>query len=135
MRGFTHRHAVRAGDALQARGDIRRLADGEGLDASAGTDLADDHRAGMNTHAYREVHADLRCPADAHRPHRPHDFEARITRAAGVVFVRVGHTEVDEHAVAQVLHDGAVESLHDLRAVGLVFANQIPQVFGIEALG
>ena len=49
-----------------------------------------------------------------------HQIQPRTHRSLGVVFVGLGVTEVDEHAIAHVLCNKAAETLHGFRDALLV---------------
>jgi SAM (Sterile alpha motif) domain-containing protein len=61
-----------------------------------------------------------------------HQRQAGSDSLFRVVLVRLRVTEVDEHAVAHVLGDEAVEAAYRLCCAGVIAADDLAQVFGVE---
>jgi hypothetical protein len=59
---------------------------------------------------------------------------ASVHRPRGIVFVRHRPAKVHQQAVAQILGNGALVLLNDRRGGGLIGADHLAQVFGIEPL-
>jgi hypothetical protein len=59
-------------------------------------------------------------------------LQPRPDRALGVVLVRLGPTEIGEHAVAHVLGDVAAPALDHLGAGAMIRSDHLPHVFGVE---
>ena len=121
-------HAVRLGNALQARRKVRRLADDCLLLRSARPDqVADDHQPGRNADTGLQGRVGLQATycRDQLQP-RPH-------RSLGVVLVRLRIAEVDQDAVAHVLRYEAAEATHGLGDALLIGRNDLAEVFRVHA--
>ena len=105
--------AVGLGDALQPRGEVRRVADDAALLRLSRTEqIADDDDPGRDPDAHMQRRAggrlQLRRGLDDREP-RPHG-------ALGVVLVRLRIAEIGEHAVAHVFGDEAAVARDQARA-------------------
>jgi hypothetical protein len=118
---------------LQARGQVRCFADGERFGAPTSANLADDDRTRVNADAHRDLGAYARLPTRVQARHGLHDLEGGVPRTARIVLVSVRNPEVDEDAVAQVLHHQAVETPHRVGAVRLMLANEVTKLFRVDA--
>ena len=122
--------AVRLGQPLQPRGQVRGLADHRLLARGAAADQVAHHHQprrdpdpGGQRLAFRRGQ-----PADG-----PQDVQPGPDRALGVVLVGPGEAEVGEHAVAHELGDVPLEAGDLARDRVLVGADDLAQVLGIEA--
>ena len=121
---------VRAGFRLNARRDVRRLAQCELFAAHARADIADHDETGMN------ADADVRSfPAGTNALDPLQQVESRMHGARGIVFVRHWISEVRQHAVTQVLRDVTLVVTDDLGACRLILRVELAQFFGVEAFG
>ena len=119
-----------AGEGLQARREVRRLADDRLLPRAALADqVAHDDEAGRDADPGREGVAGRR-PELRHRTGR---FQPCPDRALGRVLVRPGPAEVGEHAVAHELRDVALEARDLARDRVLVGADELAHLLRVEA--
>ena len=120
------------GQRLQARGEVRRLADHRLLARRALADqVADDDEAGGDPDPGGERLAGRRAQAG----HGRGDGEPGPDRALGLVLVRPGPAEVGEHAVAHELGDVALEARDLARDRVLVGAEDLAHLLGVEPRG
>jgi hypothetical protein len=68
------------------------------------------------------------------RLHRVEDREPRPNGPLGVVLARVGPTEVDEEAVAELLRDVATPALDGVACGLLVLCHHVAPLLGVEML-
>ena len=61
------------------------------------------HRITNNYRAGGDPDSDLQCGGRWHRLERSHDVQGGSNRPTGVVFVRLGPSEIDHQAIAQIL--------------------------------
>ncbi len=120
---------------LQARGQVRRLAQGELLPPLSAPYRSDDNQAGMHADAHRQRNLQLRHQPRAQLADRRDDAQPGAHRALGVVFMRLGMAEVHHQSIAEKLGDMALVAFDDRRAGRLIGADHLPQVFGIEPSG
>ena len=132
LRRAAHHDRIRRRELLDARGDVRCVAQGEALGAGGAAQVPDQRQAGVNRDAHREVDVEARSHAGREVGDRPHDLEARLHAATGVVLVRDRIAEVDHDAVALELRGRALVALDDLGADLTVGADQVAQVLRIE---
>ena len=105
-RGGGDHHGVRRGGRLQARGEVRRLADDVALLRLAGADQFADHdQAGGDADADLMRAADRRARATASIKR-----ERGAHGVLGVGLVRLRIAEIDQHAVAHVFGDDSRRS-------------------------
>ena len=69
-------------------------------------------------------------PAD-----RVDDREPGADRPLGIILVRLGIAEIDEHAVAHILGDKTAKPADGVRDAAMVGADDLAQILGIEARG
>ena len=124
--------AVRFGDALQPRCQVRRLAQDAALLRLAGPDqIADHHEPGRNPDAYLAAARERASRA----AHRANDVEPGPHRPLGVVLVRMRIAEVDQHAVAHVFRHEPVEARTSSGNTFLIGRNDLSQVLRVHAGG
>jgi len=63
-----------------------------------------------------------------------HDLDTGVHRALCIVLVGLWITEIDQNLVADVFGDVAVVTPNDIRAVLLIGAQDLAQVFRVEPL-
>jgi hypothetical protein len=103
-------HRAHLRHLAQGRQAIRRaineswsVAGIEMSESALADDIAHHHRPGRHPHAYRQVNF-VPCPAVfVQGGHRLHHRQARSHRPPGVILVRPGIPEIDEHAVPHVM--------------------------------
>ena len=105
LRGTADHHRVGRGHGFEARGDVRRVAEGEHLALGAAAHRADHHRAGVDADARRQTHPVLGLERIVQRAKRGEDLEPGTHGAFGVVLVGLRIAEVHEQPVAQILGD------------------------------
>ena len=113
---------VRLGDALQARREVRRLADDAALLRFARADeVADDDQPGRDADAHLQAERggglQLRHRLDQRKPGQH--------RALGVVLVGLGIAEISQHAVAHVFGDEAAGLANRLGAASMIGADDL----------
>ena len=127
-RGADH-HAVGLGDPLQPRREVGGLADHRMPALRPAADqLADHYQAGGDADAGLQRHA-------RDRPQlvdRGDDRERRPDRALGIVLMGMRIAEIDQHAVAEILRDGAVEAADQLGGTAVKGGDDGLQILGIE---
>ena len=116
-------------ERLQARGEIRSLADDSMLLRLAGSDeVADNDQAGRETDAALQA----RIRERLERGHGGDEFQPDPHRALGVVLMRLRIAEIDEHAVAHISrHKPGIAADHVGNAF-VIHADHIAQILGIE---
>ena len=115
------------GRRLQARREVRRLADDVALLRFAGADqLADHDQAGG------DADADLVLAADRERADGLDHRQRRAHGILGVGLVRLGIAEIDQHAVAHVFGDEAAEAGDHGGRAFVIGGDDVAQVFRIE---
>jgi hypothetical protein len=67
-------------------------------------------------------------PAD-----RVDDREPGASRALGVILVRLGVAEINQHAVAHVLGDKTAKAADGVGRAAMIGADDLAQILGIEA--
>ena len=116
--------------ALQARREVRRLADDAALLRLARSDqVADDNQPG------RDADTGLQRSARLEPGHRRDQLQPRPHRPLGVVLMRLRIAEIDEHAVAHVFRHEAAEAAHGLGDAFLIGRNDLAQVLRVHAGG
>jgi len=114
---------------LQARREIRRLADDAALPRLARADeIADHNQTGRDP----DAHMQRRTGRGDEFRRRLDDGKPGSNGALGVVLVRLGIAKVGEHAVAHVLRDKPAVALDPLGAAMMISANYPMQIFRIE---
>ena len=120
---------VGRGGRLQARGQVRRLADDVAfLRLAAADQFADHHQAGGDADAHL-----MAALADLERADRLDHRQRGTHRVAGVGLVRFRIAEIDQHAVAHVFGDKAVEAGDHAGRAFVVGGDDVAQVFRIDA--
>ena len=123
-------HRVRLGDPLQARREVRRLADNAALLRLARSDqVADDDEPGGN------ADTGLQRSARLEPGHRRDQLQSRPDRPLGVVLMRLRIAEINEHAVAHVFGHEPAEAAHRLGDAFLIGRNDLAQVLRVHARG
>ena len=117
---------VRRGQGLQPSGKVRRLADDPALLRGALADQIADHgQPGGDAEPHAQIFA-RRQSADRF-DHR----EAGAHRPLGIVLMRLRIAEIDQHAVAHVFGDKAVEAADRLGDRAVVVPDQLAQILGV----
>jgi hypothetical protein len=102
-------HAVRLGNALQARCKVWRLADNSLLLRSARTDqIADDYQSRCDAYARPQGRMGLQ------GGDRSHQLQPRAHGPLGVILMGLRIPEIDQDPVAHVLRYEATKALHGL---------------------
>ena len=120
---------ARPGQRLQAGREVWRLADDAPLLRRTRADqIANHDEAGgdANPNVQRLLCGE---PAD-----RVDDREPGADRALGIVLMRLGVAEIDQHAVAHILGDKAAKAGDGVGDTAMVGADDLAQILGIEAL-
>ena len=125
-RCFADDQRVRRGQALQPGGEVRRLADDPALLRGALADQIADHgEPGGDAEPHAQI---LSCRQSAdrldHRQPGPH-------RPLGIVLMRLRIAEIDQHPVAHVFGDKAVEAADRLADRAVVVADQLAQILRV----
>ena len=119
---------ARPGQRLQSGGEVWRLADHAALLRGTGADQIanDDEAAGdADPHVQRLLCGE---PAD-----RVDDREPGASRALGIVLMRLGIAEINQHAVAHILGDKTAKAGDGVGDAAMVGADDLAQILGIEA--
>ncbi len=124
---------IGAGEGLQARGEVGRVADHRLLARGALADrLADHDEPARDADAHGEAGPVAAGDLGAERRQRVENREAGADRALGVLFLRVRVAEINQHAVAHEFGDVAVEMPDGFADRLLKGADHIAHVLGIE---
>ena len=115
---------------LQARREVRRLADDAALLRLARSDQVADH-----DQPGRDADTGLQRSAGLQRCHRRDQLQPRPHRPLGVVLMRLRIAEIHQHAVAHVLRHEPAEALHGLGDAFLIGRNDLAQVLRVHAGG
>ena len=110
--------------------EVWRLADYAPLLRSTGTNQIANHdeAAGdADPHVQRLLRGE---PAD-----RVDDRQPGAGRALGIVLVRLGIAEINQHAVAHILGDKAAKAADRVGDAAMIGADNFAQILGIEARG
>ena len=119
------------GQGLQTGGEVRRFADDRLLLRRALADqIADDHQPGGDPDARLELDG-----FDIEATDRVDDAQPRADRPLGIVLMRPRVAEIDQHAVAHVFGDKAVEAGDDLGDGAVIGGDDLAQILGIEPRG
>ena len=126
--GRVDHHLIRPGEALQACGEVRRLADRRLLARITGANrLADDHQSRCDANPNMEWFAAHGCRAD-----RGGNGEAGPHGAFGIGLSGFRPAEIDQHPVTDVTRNEAVELADRVGDARLVGADDLPQILGVE---
>ena len=115
------------GQRLQSGGEVRRLANHPALLRRPYADKIADHddAAGdAEPHTQRLQRSE---PGDC-----VDDGEPGADSPLGVIFVRLGLAEIDQHAVAHVLGDKAGEARDRVGDTTVIGADHLAQILGVE---
>ena len=126
-RRFGDDERVRRGQRLQPGGEVRRLADDPALLRGALADQIADHgEPGGDAEPHAQI-LPRRQSADRldHRQPGAH-------RPLGIVLMRLRIAEIDQHPVAHVLGDKAVEAADRLGDGAVVGADQLAQILRVK---
>ena len=121
------------GQVLQARRNIRGLAQRQPLKPPGAAHFPDHHLTGMNADSHPQRPSGL--PEQGRSLDRPDDAQAGPHSLDRVVLMGDRVPEIDQQPVAQVLGDMAGKAGHHLRTQLLVAADDIAQFFGVQLLG
>ena len=126
-RGGDH-DGIRLGHGLQTRGEVRRLAnDRLLLRRSLANQVADDHQPGGDPDPRLEIGGfdiEVSDSIDSAQP--------RSHRPLSVVLMRLRVAEIDQHAVAHVPGDEAIEPGDHFGHGAVICADDLTQILGIE---
>ena len=103
---------ARLGQLLEARGDVRGVANRGVVHRQVRADVADDDRAGVDPHADGQVDAVLLAESGALLVEAAADAQGRQDGATGVILVRDRRPEEGEEAVATEVVEGAAVPLN-----------------------
>jgi len=121
---------VRLGDPLEARREVWCLTDDAALLCfTRANQIADDDKPGCNSDTSLQGNARLE------RCHCGYQIKPCLHGSFGIVFVSLGITEIDEHAVAHVFCDKSAEAAHDFGDALLIGRNDVTEVFRVHARG
>jgi hypothetical protein len=126
--GVGNNQGARPGQRLQTGGEVWGFADDTSLLRGAGTNKIanDDEAAGdADPNVQRLGRGD---PAD-----RVDDREPGASRALGIVFVRLGIAEINQHAIAHILGDKTAKAADGVGHAAMVGADDLAQILRIEA--
>ncbi|MGA7489125.1 MAG: hypothetical protein WBW74_19555 [Xanthobacteraceae bacterium] len=119
------------GDPLQARREVRSLADDAALLRIPRSDEVANHdHPGRNADTHLQRRAGRGCELGDCRDER----EPGLHGALGIILVGVGIAEIGEHAVAHVLGDEPAVALDQRRAAAMIGADDPSHVLRIEPL-
>ena len=126
-RRFADDQRIGCGQRLQPGGEVRRLADDAALLCRALADQIADHgEAGGDAEPHPQI---LSCRQSADRlDHR----QASAHRALRVVLMRLRIAEIDQHPVAHVLGDKAVEAADRIGHGAVVVPDQLAQILRVK---
>jgi hypothetical protein len=130
-RGADH-HGIGRRDALQAGGDVGRLAECQLLLLRPSPNPAHHHQAGMDAQAYSQLDPSLLSQVRIALPQGFYYSEPGPHRPLGLVFVRQGVAEVDQQAVAEVLRDMPLIPGDDLGTGVLIGSYHLAPLFRVE---
>ena len=130
--GITDHDCVGRGQPLETGGQVGRVPEGQVFVPPAAAHLADHHPPGVDADPHRQADARVPQQAGRQRPHRLQHAQAGAHGALRVIFMRLRIAKVDEQAIAQVLGDMPSKALDHGDAGGLVGADHLAEVFGIE---
>jgi hypothetical protein len=120
--------STRLGQGLQAGGEVRRFADDRLLLRRAFADqIADDDQPGSDPDAPLELYG-----PDIEATDCVDDVKPCPDRPLGIVFMRLRVAEINQHAVAHVFGDKAVEPDDDLGDGAVIGGDDLAQILGIE---
>ena len=129
-RGLGNDRSIRLGDPLQARREVRRLADyATLLRLSRPDQVANYDQASGN--ADTGLQRSIRLEAG----HRRDQLQPRPDRPLGVVLMGLGIAEIDQCAVAHVFRHEAAETAHGLGNASLISRNDLAQVLRVHTGG
>ena len=107
-RGTQH-HRVGGRQALEARRNIRGIAQGELFLTAATADAANDYDAGVQAQTDRHAYSILQHQAGIQRLHGLHNGQPGVHCPLSSIFVRLRIAEVHQQTIAQVLRHVAVK--------------------------
>ena len=120
--------AGRCGDRLQPRRKVGRLADNRLFLRRARADqIADDHQPGGYSDAHLQFGGSGVEASDA-----VDQAQSGPDRPLGVVFMGSRVAEIDQHAVAHILGDKAIEPRDNRRHRAVIGADQVAQILRVE---
>jgi hypothetical protein len=128
MRRRRDDHGPGFGKTLQARGEVRRIAEHRPFLCRALADHVDDDEAGGNAdpRVERDLGAELEA-ADRYNQRQP-----GANRTLRIILMRGRIAEIDQHAIAEVACDKAAKTPHLCRHLAVISGNHCPQILGIE---
>ena len=133
--GVTEHHRVGRGQALETRGQVRGVAQGQVFVPSTAAHLPHHDEPGVDPDPHREPDSLVLDEPRIERPHRRQQLQAGAHGALGIVLMRLRIAEVDEQPIPQILGDMALVALDDRRRGLLVGAHHRAEVFRVELPG
>ena len=125
---FGDDHAVRLGDPLQTRRQVRRLADDAALLRLSSSDqVADDNEPRGNADA--GLQGSIRLEVG----YRRNQLQRRANRPLGVVFMGLRIAEIHQHAIAHVFRHEPAEAANGVGDAFLIGRNDLAQVLRVHA--
>jgi hypothetical protein len=120
--------SVRLGDPLQARREVRRLAnDTAFLRVSRANEVADNDQPGRNSNT------GLQGNVRRKRGHRCDQLEACLYGSLCVVLMGAGITKIREDTITHISRHEPVETVHGVGNAFLIGRNDLAQVLGVHA--
>ena len=132
MRRRRNEHAVRVGRRLNARSQIRRIAEKVHRLSPA---VTHDNGAGMDADANREFRPRRLLPAPVQLEHLIDNAEAGARRSLSVVLMRMRPSEISDDAVAEILGDVTAKASDRLRGRALIRTRHLAPILGVETSG
>ena len=126
---------VRGGQPLQPGRDIRGVPQRQLFLPPARPHGTDHHQSRVDAQAHRQSYALLRCQPGLEGGQGVEHPQPGPHRPLGIVFVRLRIAEVHEQAIPEVLGNGALKALDDGGAGGLIGADHLTVIFGVELPG
>ena len=126
----TDQHSTGHGERLQARGQVRRLADDRlFLGGAFAGQIADHHHSGRDADTNLKPGADISLEV-GHGVHQP---QPRAYCLLGIILVRLRKAEISECPVSHVAGDDPTIRGDDVCNAGVINADDRAQVFRIKA--
>ena len=131
----TEHHRIRLRQALEARGQVRRLPQRQVFVPPPAAHLPHHHEPGVDPDPHGQPDALVLAQPGVEYPQGLQYAQSGAHGALGIVLMRLRIAEVDEQPVPQVLGDMALVALDDGRRRLLVSAHHRAEVFRVELPG
>ena len=129
MRTRRDQHRTGLGEGLQARSEVRRLANDRLLLSSAFADqITNDYCPSGNTDANLEPGPEI-CLEGSHGVDQR---QRGARRLLGIILMRLGIAEIGQYAVPHEAGNDALVAADHLRDAGVISLHDLAQVLGIE---